>query len=85
MSVMKPWLLYTVARLGIFLAALTVLLLVGTGWIWGAVFASAISLALSVLFLGSLRQRVADALQERVEKPAKDADSETEDAQIDAD
>ena len=84
MRVMKPWLLYTAARMGIFLVALVVLLLVGTGWIWGAVFASAISLALSVLFLGSLRQRVADALQERVEKPKKDADSETEDAQIDA-
>jgi hypothetical protein len=79
---MKPWLAYTAARLGIFLAALVVLLLVGTGWIWGTIFATAIALALSVLFLGSLRQKAADDIQNRVEKPTKDADSETEDAQI---
>ena len=82
MSVMKPWLVYTAARLGMFLAALSVLVLVGTGWIWGAIFATAISLALSVLFLGSLRQKVADSLQQRVERPAQDTDSATEDAQL---
>jgi uncharacterized membrane protein YhiD involved in acid resistance len=82
MSVMKPWLVYTAARLGIFLAALAVLVLVGTGWIWGAIFATAISLALSILFLGSLRQKVADSIQQRVERPAKDVDSATEDAQL---
>lgn len=82
MRVMKPWVLYTAARLGMFLVALVILLLVGTGWIMGAVFATAISLALSVLFLGSLRQRVADSIKDRVTKPTKDADSETEDAQL---
>lgn len=82
MSVMKPWLVYTAARLGIFLTALAVLVLVGTGWIWGAIFATAISLALSILFLGSLRQKVADSIQQRVEQPAKDVDSATEDAQL---
>ncbi|MFM6968273.1 MAG: DUF4229 domain-containing protein [Microbacteriaceae bacterium] len=79
---MKPWVLYTVARLGLFLASLAILLLVGTGWVMGAIFATAISLALSVLFLGSVRQRVADSLKDRVTQPKKDADSETEDAQL---
>ena len=80
---MKPWVLYTAARVGMFLVTLAILLLLGTGWILGAVFATAISLALSVLFLGGLRQQVADALRNRVEKPQRDADSATEDDQID--
>lgn len=83
MRVMKPWVVYTAARLGLFLVALVILLSVGTGWVMGTIFATAISLALSVLFLGSLRQRVADSIQRRVTKPEKDADSETEDAQLD--
>ena len=80
---MKPWVLYTAARLGIFVATLAILLLLGTGWGWGAVFATAISLSLSVLFLGGLRQRVADSIRNRVEKPQKDKDSATEDDQLD--
>jgi hypothetical protein len=66
-----------------FLVALTLLLLLGTGWIFGTVFATAISLSLSILFLGSLRQRVADGIRTRVEKPVRDADSATEDDQLD--
>ncbi|MFM2412607.1 MAG: hypothetical protein RLZZ587_940 [Actinomycetota bacterium] len=80
---MKPWVLYTAARLGMFLVALTLLLLLGTGWIFGTIFATAISLSLSILFLGSLRQRVADGIRTRVEKPVRDADSATEDDQLD--
>lgn len=80
---MKPWLLYTVARLGIFLVTLVILLLLGTGWVWGSVFATAIALALSVLLLGSLRQQVADSVRNRIERPAQDEDSATEDDQLD--
>lgn len=80
---MKPWVLYTAARVGLFLVTLTILLLLGTGWGWGAVFATAISLSLSVIFLGGLRQQVADSIRNRVEKPRKDKDSATEDEQID--
>lgn len=79
---MKPWVVYTTARLAIFLVTLTVLLVLGTGWIWGTIFASGIALALSILFLGKLRQRVADGIQNRVEKPGHDVDSSIEDKQI---
>lgn len=79
---MKPWVVYTAVRLGMFIVALVILLLVGTGWIMGAVFATGISLALSVLFLGGLRQKVADSIQRRVEKPEKDEDSTVEDEQL---
>lgn len=80
---MKPWVLYTAARLGMFLVALTLLLLLGTGWVYGTIFATAISLSLSILFLGNLRQRVADSIRTRVERPVRDSDSATEDDQLD--
>ncbi len=81
---MSPWITYTLARLGIFIVALVFLLVLGTGWIGGAIFASLISLALSVLFLNGLRQRVAADIQRRVERPAPDIDSDVEDDQIDS-
>lgn len=73
---------YTLARLGLFVGALAILLFLGFDWVWGAVFATLISLSLSVLVLGKLRQRAADALRRRVEKPAKDVDSDIEDRQL---
>lgn len=80
---MKAWVLYTVVRLGIFAAALAVLVVVGTGWILGTVFASLIALSLSLLFLGGLRQNAAESLRSRVEKPQRDVDSDFEDDQLD--
>ena len=81
---MSPWITYTLARLGFFIVALGVLLILGTGWVWSAVFATLISLALSVLLLSGLRQRIAKDIQCRVEKPPTDIDSDVEDDQIDS-
>ena len=81
---MSPWITYTLARLGFFVGALLLLLVLGTGWIWGAIFATLISLALSVLFLSELRRRIAQDIQRRVEKPTSDIDSDVEDNQIDS-
>jgi hypothetical protein len=81
---MSPWITYTLARLGFFVVALVVLLVLGTGWVWSAVFATLISLALSVLLLSGLRQRIAKDIQRRVEKPPTDIDSNVEDNQIDS-
>lgn len=80
---MNNWLAYVLARLGIFVVALIALVLFGVDWGWSAVFATLISLALSLLLLGRLRQNVADDLRRRVEKPEKDGDSVAEDAQLD--
>jgi membrane protein implicated in regulation of membrane protease activity len=80
---MNHWLAYIVARLGIFIIALAVLVLLGVDWGWSAVFATLIALALSLLLLGSFRQRAADDLQRRTEKPEPDNDSVTEDEQLD--
>lgn len=79
---MRPWLIYTLIRLAMFIGALTVMLLLGIGWVIGAVLATLASLALSIIFLGELRAQVAASLRERVEKPKLDADSEIEDEQI---
>ena len=81
---MPPWIKYTLARVGLFAVAFTVLVLIGTGWILGAVFATLIALALSVLLLGGLRQRVADDIRRRVEHKTTDVDSTIEDDQVDA-
>ena len=81
---MPPWIQYTLARVGLFAVAYTVLVLVGTGWILGAIFATLMSLALSVLLLGGLRQRVADDIRRRVEHKTTDVDSSIEDDQVDA-
>lgn len=79
---MRPWLIYTLIRLAMFIGALTVMLLLGIGWVIGAVLATLASLALSIIFLGELRAQVAAALRERVEKPKLDSDSAFEDEQI---
>ena len=81
---MPPWIQYTLARVGLFAVAFTVLVLVGTGWILGAIFATLMSLALSVLLLGGLRQRVADDIRRRVEHKSTDVDSSIEDDQVDS-
>ena len=81
---MSPWIQYTLARLGIFSVALVLLLLTGTGWLLGAIFATLISLALSVLLLSELRQRVARDIQNRIEKATKDVDCDAEDNQIES-
>jgi hypothetical protein len=81
---MSPWIQYTLARLGIFAVTFVVLLLIGTGWLMSAIYATLISLALSVLFLGKLRTRIARDIERRVRKPAKDVDSAVEDDQLDS-
>jgi hypothetical protein len=81
---MSPWITYTLARLGFFVVSLVILLIVGTGWIWGAIFATLISFALSVLLLSGLRRQIANDIQRRVEKPTTDKDSDVEDDQIDS-
>lgn len=78
----KPLLTYSIVRLGMFVVALAALLLLGFDWIWGAVFATGITFALSIIFLGTLRQRAAEAIRNRVDKPVLDSDTAHEDSQI---
>jgi hypothetical protein len=81
---MSPWIQYTLARLGLFLVPLVIMIGIGVGWLWSSIFATLISLALSVLFLNPLRARLSTEIVKRVQKPAPDVDSDVEDSQIDS-
>ena len=61
---MHPWVIYSLARVGIFLALLVVLLVLGIEWWIAAIAATLMALAISYLALGRLRNRVAEDLFE---------------------
>ena len=78
--------LYSLARLGVFVAALVGLLLLGiTPWV-AAVIAAVVGLCLAYLFFGRLRDGVARDLAERRSQPraSKDSDAAAEDLESDA-
>jgi uncharacterized membrane protein YphA (DoxX/SURF4 family) len=82
----KPWVLYSLARLGIFAVVLAALLLLGiTPWI-AALVAAVVGLCVAYIFFGTLRNAVALDLAERrsQSKVAKDSDAEAEDLENDA-
>ncbi|GGL03376.1 hypothetical protein JOE58_001471 [Curtobacterium luteum] len=82
---MKAWLLYTLARLGIFAAALLLLrVLTPMPWYWATIVAALVGLLVSYIALAKLRHRVALSLAERRPGPAHDADSDFEDDFVDA-
>jgi hypothetical protein len=81
---MNPWIQYTLARLGLFLVPLVILIAIGVGWLWSSIFSALIALALSILFLNPLRARLSTEITKRVQKPAPDIDSDIEDSQIDS-
>ena len=62
---MKPWITYSLVRIGMFAVVLAVLILVGvTSWL-AAIIAAIISLCVSYLFFGKLRESVATDLHNR--------------------
>jgi len=82
----RSWVLYTLARLGVFAAVLAILLLVGLPWWLAAIFATVIALAISFLALGRLRDGVVADLAARAEHRGRptlaDVDADDEDAEI---
>lgn len=82
---MKPWLLYSLARLGIFAAALAILLVLGLPWYFAAIVAAIIGLLVSYIALPKLRHEVTASLAARREIREHDADTDFEDAQLDLD
>lgn len=77
---MSPWIQYTLLRLGIFGGGLGLLLALGIDWWWAAIVASVISMTVSYIFFGALRDAVALDLAARREKPSVDPDAEAEDS-----
>jgi hypothetical protein len=80
----KPWIVYTLARLGIFAAALVVLLVIAIPWYWATVIAALVGLLVSYIALPRLRRDVAESLANRRQAPEHDDDSDYEDDFVDA-
>jgi hypothetical protein len=75
----KPWLSYTLIRLGLIAAVLTVLLLLGVeGWI-AAIFAALVGLCVAYLFFRPQRDRLISSVM----KPEPTTDDDIEDSLAD--
>ncbi len=78
----NPWLLYTLARLGVFAVLLTILLLVGFNGYYSVAIAAVLSLAFSLIFLNKQRQALSQSIYNKVQKNKvdgiDDADSDLE-------
>lgn len=76
---MKPFLTYTLARLGLFVAAYAVIWLVASIWLefstvtnlWVMLIALVVSAIAAMLLLGGLRQKLALSVQQRAERMSK--------------
>ncbi len=78
---MKPWITYSLVRVGIFAVVLTILLLLlpRESWWVAAIAAAIIGLCVSTIFFGDLRRRVAEDLASRRGTRPRDDDAEVED------
>lgn len=83
----NPWLVYTLARLGVFALVLTGFLLIGFGWLYSTLIAAALSLAFSLIFLSKQREAISEGIYERVQKNKTtgidDAESDLENRKLD--
>lgn len=77
---MKPWLAYSLVRLGVFALAFAVLMIANVPFWLAAIIAAVIGLCVGYIFFGRLRDAVARDIVERRARPAGDADSAAEDA-----
>jgi hypothetical protein len=75
----NPLLVYTIARLGVFAAFLTALILIGIHPILATIFATMIAFSLSLVFFRKLRAASSAQLVEKVTKPKTGDDESHED------
>ena len=78
---MKPWVAYSLVRVGVFALAFAVLMVANVPWWLSAIIAAIIGLCVGYIFFGRLRNAVALDIAERRARPARDADSAAEDQQ----
>lgn len=83
---MKPWLKYSLIRLGVFVIVLVVLLFIGVPPVLATIIAAVVGLCVAYIFFGKLRaEMTADLIARRASAAAvvpRDADSAAEDAEI---
>ena len=76
---MKPWVAYSLVRVGVFALAFALLMVANVPWWLSAIIAAVIGLCVGYIFFGRLRNAVALDIAERRARPAGDADSAAED------
>lgn len=62
---MKPWVLYSIIRLGVFAVAFILLMVFGIWWWLSMLIAAVLSFTIAYVFFGRLRDRVHQELQDR--------------------
>jgi ABC-type bacteriocin/lantibiotic exporter with double-glycine peptidase domain len=82
---MRPWVKYTLIRLGIFVVVLTVLLVLQVNPYLSAIAAAVAQFVISYVFFRKLRDQVAAEFAVRNEKPEplKNVDTDAEDEALD--
>lgn len=82
----RPWIKYSLIRLGIFIVVLAILLVVGVNPYVSAIVAAVAGFVLSYIFFRKLRGQVAEEFAKRNEKPepVKNVDTDAEDEALDA-
>jgi len=76
----KPWLAYSLLRLGVFAVVFALLMVANVPWWLSAIIAAVIGLCVGYIFFGKLRDAVALDIAARRARPAGDADTAAEDA-----
>jgi hypothetical protein len=77
---MKPWLVYSLIRFGLFAGAFAVLLVTGVQWLLAAVLAATIAFCVSYIFFRGQRDAMTSEMAHQRQSPSKDEDAEAEDA-----
>jgi ABC-type bacteriocin/lantibiotic exporter with double-glycine peptidase domain len=78
----RPWILYSVIRLGLFAVTFIVLMLIGVPWLWSTLAAAAIGFSVSYIFFREQRDAVAQSIVARRVNGETNPD-EDEDSAID--
>lgn len=75
----NPLIAYALARVGIFVGVLAVLLFIGIDPILSTVFATMIAFSISLIFLRKQREASSARIDAALKKPAKTKDEQAED------
>jgi hypothetical protein len=76
----NPWIVFIVARLGLFAGFLAIFLVLGFDWLYSALVSGALALAVSLVFLQKQRDELS---KEIYKKFGKDQNSATRDSDAD--
>jgi membrane protein implicated in regulation of membrane protease activity len=76
--VKRQWIVYILARLGVFALVLAAMLLIGFDWLYSTLIAAALSLAFSLIFLNRQREALSEDLYNKVKKNKTEGITDTD-------